>query len=102
MKGCTAQKSQVRITVRDSIGYTSFEVQCDRTKCNSPDTVTQLKAIFAKHNLTDANGRVPVDEIISEITTTTKPTSGCVNNERFGMVSVILMFGLLSLHGFLF
>ena len=57
-RGCEKQDSITRVSVYDSGNYASFEVQCNRTKCNSPETLNQVKAIFASYNLTDANGRI--------------------------------------------
>ena len=55
---CEKEYNITRVSIYDSGNYASFEVQCNRTKCNSPETLNQVKAIFASYNLTDANGRI--------------------------------------------
>ena len=55
---CERQYNITRVSIHDSGNYATFTVQCNRTKCNSPETLNQVKAIFARYNLTDANGRI--------------------------------------------
>ena len=59
-RGCNRPYPSVppRVSVFDSGDYTSFDIECNRTNCNSPDTVAKVKGILAAHNLTDANGRI--------------------------------------------
>ena len=35
-----------------------FGIRCTLPKCNTPDALNNAKAIFAKYNLTDADGRL--------------------------------------------
>lgn len=57
-RGCTWEDVPVRVSVYDSGSYTSLGVDCNRTECNSVDTVSEVKRILARHNLTDADGRI--------------------------------------------
>ena len=59
-RGCNRPSPSVppRVSVYDSGSYTSFDIECNRTNCNSPDTMAKVKAILASHNLTDADGRI--------------------------------------------
>ena len=47
-----------RVSVYDSGNYATIDIECDRTACNSPETMNKVKAILARHNLTDADGRI--------------------------------------------
>ena len=59
-RGCQKQQfsSSPKVSVYDSGTYASFDIECNRTACNSLDTVVKGKEILAGYNLTDANGRI--------------------------------------------
>ena len=59
---CDEDDNTVRVDVYDSSLHSSFDVQCNRTKCNSVETYNRVKAILASYNLTDANGRIPASD----------------------------------------
>ena len=81
-RGCNwEQYIPVRVSVYDSGSYTSLDVDCNRTECNSLDTVSEVKRILARHNLTDADGRI--------------------NGSPIAMVSLTLIGGLALLSTFL-
>ena len=48
----------VRVHVFDGGSLPSLSVECNRTRCNSPENVNAVKEILFRHNLTDANGRI--------------------------------------------
>ena len=58
MKGCEKNSANVGATAGGSAGTGSFDVKCNQPKCNTPETLNKAKAIFAKYNLTDADGRI--------------------------------------------
>jgi hypothetical protein len=62
-RGCNWEDIPVRVSVYDGGSYTSLDIECNRTGCNSLDTVEQVKAILAQYNLTDANGRINASPI---------------------------------------
>ena len=65
-KECEPDEPVTSVTITDGGDYASLNLQCNRTKCNSLDTLTQLKTIFAKYDLTDANGRIPTENTSSD------------------------------------
>ena len=60
---CETQSSLPRVSVYDAGTSASFTVECNRTKCNSVQTLNQVKAIFARFMLTDTNGRIPIEGV---------------------------------------
>ena len=52
----------LQISVYDDSKRASFGTMCNRTRCNTVETLNQVKAIFAKYRLTDANGRIAVND----------------------------------------
>ena len=60
---CESESSLPRVSVYDAGTAASFTVECNRTACNSVNTLNQVKAIFAKFMLTDTSGRIPIGEI---------------------------------------
>lgn len=62
---CNTYATFAQVSVSDGGSYTSFEIGCTRTKCNSRDTFERVKAILASNNLTDANGRIPKESTSS-------------------------------------
>ena len=57
-KACEKALATVGVTASGSSPSGSFEVRCDLPKCNTPETLSMAKAIFAKYTLTDADGRL--------------------------------------------
>ena len=59
-RGCNTPYPSVpaRVSAYDSGSYAVIDVECDRTSCNSPETMQKVKEILFRHNLTDANGRI--------------------------------------------
>ena len=82
------------VAVYDSGRDGSFNVRCNRTRCNSPATFAQVKMILAKYQLTDAYGRIPANETVF------KPVTFSSGDGL--MASMFLMSGLSFVHGFLF
>ncbi|CAF1290300.1 unnamed protein product [Adineta steineri] len=56
-RGC-ATDGIARVFVSDGSSLPSFDIECNRTKCNSPETYNEVKEILFRHNLTDINGRI--------------------------------------------
>ena len=57
-KGCESSPARVRVTAGGGSLYGSFGVRCNLSTCNTLETLNKAKAIFAKYNLTDADGRI--------------------------------------------
>ena len=57
-RGCNREDVPARVSAYDSGSYASLDVNCNRTQCNSPDIIREVKVILARYNLTDANGRI--------------------------------------------
>ena len=57
-RGCNFEDIPARVSVYDGGSYSTFDINCNRTACNSPETYIKIKEIFARHNLTDADGRI--------------------------------------------
>ncbi|CAF3594186.1 unnamed protein product [Rotaria socialis] len=55
---CNREASIVRVSAFDSGSYATLDIECNRTNCNSPNTMAQVKRILHAYNLTDANGRI--------------------------------------------
>ncbi|CAF1628152.1 unnamed protein product [Adineta ricciae] len=51
------EMSEPRVRVLDG-SVPILDIECNRTKCNSFETVDQVKQILYQHNLTDINGRI--------------------------------------------
>ena len=103
-RGCQEKFDLPGVSVHDNNSYGSFLVECDRTRCNSPETLNKVKMILAKHNLTDTNGRIPADDIGKHSTTPGKLTVTSTSdqnttprNPNHGhnvMVSILLPYGV--------
>ena len=91
---CHTYSSLPNIMVRENDFSGSFDLFCNRTRCNSPQTADRVKAILTKYKLTDANGRIPdlAEEIING------PI--IVNGGHGTVASMLLISGLVFIHGF--
>ncbi|CAF1363898.1 unnamed protein product [Adineta steineri] len=47
-----------RVHVFDGGNLPSLDIECNRTRCNSPEAYNEVKQILFQHNLTDINGRI--------------------------------------------
>ena len=79
-KGCETLLVDIKARAGGGRSTGSFDVKCNRPKCNTLETLNKAKAIFAKYNLTGADGRVTeVDR----------------SNHAYGLVaSMIVVIGL--------
>ena len=85
IRKCQKPDRYVSVTAFDDDSGASFTVTCNRTKCNSPETMKKVTAMFARYNLTDANGRITPIRI----------------NAAHGVVaSIFLVFGVVVLPRF--
>ncbi|CAF1260808.1 unnamed protein product [Adineta steineri] len=50
--------SIARVHVFDGGSLPSLDIECNRTRCNSPETYNEVKEILFRYNLTDINGRI--------------------------------------------
>ena len=57
-QGCDKLLVNIKVRAAGSDISGSFDVKCNLPNCNTPETLNKAKAIFAKHNLADADGRI--------------------------------------------
>ena len=72
------------LSVYDNGKRGSFGIMCNRTKCNTVETLNAVKVVFAKYKLTDVNGRMPVNDT----------DDGDISRAHTAMASTLLVFAL--------